>query len=107
VDPRAPVVDAFVLTKGKKQIAVRSWALTGAGIEVTCRCEKWHRCPADGMVLEPADGSSVEALIEAQIEDLRREYGVPARRVYRYAVVRGASRQVPRVVLRGDWRTDR
>jgi hypothetical protein len=107
VDPRAPVVDAFVLTKGKKQIAVRSWALTGAGIEVTCRCEKGYRCPADGMVLEPADGSSVEALIEAQIEDLRREYGVPARRVYRYAVVRGASRQVPRVVLRGDWRTDR
>ncbi len=107
VDPRAPVVDAFVLTKGKKQLAVRSWALTGAGIEVTCRCEKWHRCPADGMLLEPADGSSVEALIEAQIEDLRREYGVSARRVYRYAVVRGASRQVPRVVLRGAWRTGR
>jgi hypothetical protein len=107
VDPRAPVIDAFVLTKGKKQLAVRSWTLTGAGIEVTCRCEKWYRCPADGMVLEPADGSSVEALIEAQIEDLRREYGVSARRVYRYAVVRGASRQVPRVVLRGEWRTDR
>ena len=107
VEPRAPVVNAFVMTKGKKQIAVRSWELTDAGIEVTCRCEKVYRCPVDGMVLEPSDGSSIEAQIEAQIEELRREYRVPARRVFRYAIVRGASRQVPRVVLRGEWQADR
>jgi hypothetical protein len=104
VEPDAPVVDAFVLTKGKKQIAVRSWELTREGIVVMCRCEKWYRCPVDGTVLELADDSEIEAQIEAQIEDLRQEYSISARRVFRYAVVRGASRQVPRVVLRGRWK---
>ena len=41
-----------------------------------------------------------------QIEELRREYGISARQVFRYAVVRGASRQVTRVVLRGGWRKE-
>ncbi len=107
IEPRAPVIDSFVLTKGKKQIAARSWELTDEGIVVTCQCEKWYRCPADGTVLEPADVSRIEAQIEAQIEDLRREYGISARRVFRYAVVRGAPRQVPRVVLRGEWKRKR
>jgi hypothetical protein len=102
-DPRAPVVNAVVLTQGKKQIAVRSWELTDEGIVVTCRCEKWYRCPVDGTMLELPDSPDFEALIEAQIEELQREYGIPARRVFRYAIVRGASRQVPRVVLRGQW----
>ena len=104
IDPRAPVVDAFVLTKGKKQIAVRSWELIDEGIVVRCRCEKWYHCPANGTVLELVDASGVEAQIETQIEGLRQEYGISARHVFRYAVVRGASRQVPRVVLRGEWR---
>ena len=95
-----------MLTKGKKQIAVRSWELIDEGITVRCRCEKWYRCPADGAVLELVDVSGVEAQIETQIEDLRREYGISTRRVFRYAVVRGASRQVPRVVLRGEWRKE-
>ena len=107
VDPGAPVVDGFVLTKGKKQFAVRSWKLTEEGIVVTCRCEKWYRCPVDGMVLEPANASGIEAQIEAQIEELRQEYRISARRVFRYAVVRGASRQVTRVVLRGEWKRER
>ncbi|MEE8391041.1 MAG: hypothetical protein V3S14_09635, partial [Anaerolineae bacterium] len=107
VDPRVPEVDGFVLTKGKKQIAVRSWKLTGEGIWVTCQCEKRYRCPVDRTMLDPADASGIEAQIEAQIEDLRREYGISARRVFRHAIVRGASRQVPRVVLRGEWRRER
>jgi hypothetical protein len=107
VDPQSPVVDGLVLTKGKKQFAVRSWELTDEGIVVTCRCEKWYRCPVDGTVLEPADASGIEAQIEAQIEELRQEYGISAKRVFRYAIVRGASRQVPRVVLRGEWRRER
>jgi len=101
------VVNGFVLTKGKKQVAVRSWELTDEGILVTCRCEKWYNCPADGRVLEPTEGTNIEALIEAEIEALRREYGIPSRQVFRYAVVRGASRQVPRVVLRGEWKAER
>ena len=104
VEPRAPVVNAFVLTKGKKQIAVRSWMMTGEGIAVRCQCEKWYRCPADGKLLIPPDDSSIEELIEAEIEDLRQEYGVSSRRVFRYAEVRGARRPVTRVVLRGEWR---
>jgi len=106
-EPHAPVVNGFVLTKGKKQVAVRSWELTDEGILVTCRCEKWYNCPADGRVLEPTEGTNIEALIEAEIEALRREYGIPSRQVFRYAVVRGASRQVPRVVLRGEWKAER
>jgi hypothetical protein len=107
VEPDVPVVNAWVLTKGKKQIAVRFWELTGEGILVTCRCEKWRNCRADGRLLVPAEGAEVEALLEEQIEDLRREYGIPARQVFRYAFIRGASRQVPRVVLRGRWRAGR
>jgi len=107
VEPDAPEVNAFVLTKGRKRVAVRSWDLTDDGIAVVCRCEKWYRCPANGAVLEPADGSGIEDQIEAQIEALRQEYGIPARRVFRYAVVHGALRQVPRVVLRGEWKRER
>ena len=87
IDPRVPEVDAFVLMKGKKQMAVRSWELTDEGIAVVCRCEKWYRCPAHGTVLEPVDGAGIEAQIEAQIEELRQEYGISSRRVFRYAVV--------------------
>ena len=107
IKPRAPEVDAFVLTKGRKQIAVRSWELTGDGLLVTCQCEKWYRCPADGTLLEPAEGSGIEAQIEAQIEELRREYAISARRVFRYTVASGTPRQVTRVVLRGEWKRER
>jgi hypothetical protein len=107
VEPNAPLVNAIVMTKGKKQMAVRSWELTGDGIMVTCRCEKWYRCPADGMVLKPAEASHIEAQIEVQIEELRREYGVAARRVFRYIVLHGAPRQTPRVALRGEWKRGR
>jgi hypothetical protein len=106
-EPDVPVVKAFVLAKGKKQFAVRSWELTDDGLLVICRCEKWYRCPVDGMVLEPADPAGIEAQIEAEIEDLRREYGVSARRVFRYAVAHGELRQVTRVVLRGEWKRKR
>ncbi len=107
IEPRAPEVDAFVLTKGKKQIAVRSWELVGDELLITCHCEKGWYCPVDGTELEAADGSGIEAQIEEQIEELRREYGVSARRVFRYTVVRGAPRQVTRVVLRGEWKRER
>jgi hypothetical protein len=106
VEPGAPIVNAFVLAKGKKQFAVRSWELVNEGILVRCRCDKWYRCPADGIVLEPTDAQGIEAQIEAQIEDLRQEYGISARLVFRHVVVHGALRQVPRVVLRGEWKEE-
>ncbi len=106
-DPRVPQVNGFVLTKGKKQIAVRSWELVGDDILVTCQCEKWYRCPVDRTVIEPTDPSGIEAQIEEQIEILRLEYGISAKRVFRYAIVRGASRQVSRVPLKGEWKKER
>jgi len=103
-EPAAPVVNGFVLTKGNKQIAVRSWILTDEGVAVTCRCEKWMNCPAHGRMLKPADDSSIVAQIEEQIEELRREYNIPARRVLRYTVTHGQRRQVLRLVLGREWR---
>jgi len=102
-----PVVDAFVLTQGAKQVAVRSWDWTDQGILVTCRCEKGYGCPADRTVLDPADPAGIEAQIRTQIEDLRREYGIPIRRVLYHAVVHGVLRQVPRLMLPGEWKTMR
>lgn len=107
-DPRLPknrgrLRELLADVKGNKQIAVRSWELTDDGIVVTCQCEKWYRCPVDGTVLEPAAPSG----IETQIEDLRREYSISARRVLRIAMAHGAPRQVSRVVLRGKWTQER
>lgn len=107
IESDAPVVNAFVLTKGAKQVAVRSWEWTGQGILVTCRCEKGYDCPADGTVLDPADAAGIEAQIKTQIEDLRREYGIPTRRVLCYTLVRGQARQMPRLTLPGEWKTKR
>jgi hypothetical protein len=103
-EPGAPVVNAFVLTKSNKQIAVRSWTLSEQGIAVTCHCEKWMNCPAKGMMLKPAGASGIVAQIEEQIEELRQEYSIPARRVLRYIVAQGAPRQVPRLLLGRDWK---
>jgi hypothetical protein len=107
VEPGAPVVNAFVLTKGAKQVAVRSWVLADQGVIVTCHCEKGYRCPAHGMLLDPAGADGIESQIRAQIEDLRREYGIPTQRVLYHAVVSGVSRQVPRLMLPGEWKKRR
>jgi hypothetical protein len=99
------VVNAFVMGKGRKQqIAVRSWYLVDEGIAVECLCEKGYRCPAHGRLLEVADDASIEAQIEDQIEQLRREYGLAARRVFRHAFIHGVPRQTTRVILRGEWK---
>ena len=107
VEPGAPVVIAYVLTKGKKQIAVRVWELMDEGIVVTCLCEKAWSCPTDGRLLEPEGPSGISAQIEAQIEDLRREYGISTWRVFRRAMIHGTPQQVPRVILQDEWRTER
>lgn len=105
VEPDAPVVTAVVLTKGAKEVAVRSWERIDQGIVVTCLCEKGYECPADARVLQPTDIASIETQIKTQIEALRREYGVSTRRVLYYALVHGAARQVPRLTLSGEWKT--
>ncbi len=59
----------------------------------------------DGRVLEQMDVAGIETQLKAQIEALRREYGIPMRRVLYYALVHGAARQVPRLTLPGKWKT--
>jgi hypothetical protein len=105
VEPGEPEVNAFVLTKGRKQLAVRSWTWTDEGIAVSCRCELGYRCPIDGTILEPADPAGIDTQIKEQIENLRRDYGIPARQVSYYAFVRGAHQQVQRLTLTGAWKT--
>ena len=102
VEPEKPVVTAFVLTKDT-QIAARSWIQVDEGIAVECDCEKRHRCLANYTVLKLTDDVKVEALLELEIDELRREYGVAARKVTRFAILSGGWRQVPRVALRGAW----
>jgi hypothetical protein len=102
-DPEVPAVNAFVLTRGAKEVAIRSWEWTGQDIAVACLCEKGRNCPANGKVLVPAGDAGIEAQIRAQIEDLRREYGIPTRRVLYHVVIRGTPQQVPRLTLLGEW----
>ena len=105
VEPGEPVVNAFVLTKGAKQLAARSWKLTSGVIVVSCLCELGYACPVDGRTLEPADPAGIEAQIKEQIDHLRRDYGIPTRRVLYYAFVRGVPKQVQRLTLPGEWKT--
>lgn len=107
VEPGEPVVNALVLTKGAKQLAVRSWKWTDGAIAVTCLCELGYACPVNGRTLEPDDAAGIEAQIRAQIEDLRQDYGIPTRRVIYHAFVRGVPQQVSRLTLTGDWKTKR
>lgn len=81
---------------------MRSWIRTDDGMAVECQCEKWYQSTADAMVLEMPDDSKINAPREAEIEALRREYAVSARRLTRYAVLSGEWRRVPRVALRGS-----
>lgn len=105
IESEEPVINAFVLTKGAKQLAVRSWKLTGEAIVVSCLCELGYACPVHGRRLEPADPAGIEAQIKEQIEQLRRDYSIPARRVLYYALVRGVPQQVQRLTLPGEWKT--
>jgi hypothetical protein len=105
VEPGEPVVKAFVLTKGAKQLAVRSWRWTAEGIVVSCLCELGYACPVNGRALKPADPAGIEVQIKEQIEQLRRDYGIPLRRVLYYAFVRGVPQQVQRLTLSGEWKT--
>jgi hypothetical protein len=107
VESDIPVVDAFVLTKGNKQVAVRTWEWTGQDILVTCHCEKGYWCPERENVLEPADAAGIEAQIKAQIEDLRKEFNISIRRVLYHTVVHGSAKQVPRLTLPRGWKTMR
>jgi len=106
IHPESPVVEAYVLAKGQREIALRSWELGEEGIGVWCRCEKGHRCSVDGKVYRPARAGDIVVQIRTQVEDLAREYGVSARRVDWHAVTRGEMRRQAGPVLWGDWKSE-
>jgi len=106
VEPDTPVVTAFVLTKGWKNIAVRSWELVENGIAVACHCEKGWGCRANNVLLLPEEAASIQAQIEAEIEALRAEYRVPSRRVSFTFDNRGTARSMSRLVLSGQWQDE-
>jgi len=106
VHPDAPVVEAFLLDKEQKEIAIRTWQLVEDGIVVWCRCEKGRNCSVDGNLNRPARASDISAQIKKQVENLAHEYGVSIRRIEWYAITRGEMRRQTGPVLWGDWRNE-
>lgn len=104
IEPREPVVTAFAVTSGGRDLAVRTWELTPRGISVECACEKSPFCPADMGLIRPESAQAIEAQLEAEIAKLRQEYQVPARRVEYLLMSRGEPTQAPRLVLHGLWK---
>ena len=98
------LVVAFVLTKGKGEIAQRQWQLTELGIRVACLCEKGWQCPSGFRMLEPDSPARIEAQIEAEIDRLRAEYRIPPYRAAIYTEERGEYIRLPRLRLRGRWK---
>lgn len=106
IHPDAPLVEAFVLAKGQKEIADRTWELVEDGMVVWCRCEKGRGCAINGTLYKPARASGISAQIKNLVENLAQEYGVSSRRIEWHAVTRGEMRRQAGPVLWGDWKNE-
>lgn len=106
IESPEPVVIAFVLAKGGREVAQRSWALGEDGILVTCLCEKGAACPAEGMMILPEQAAGIEDQIEAEIDALRSEYHIPASRMTVRGILHGNLTRLPQLKLRGLWKDD-
>jgi hypothetical protein len=104
VDPATPVVDAYVLTSGNKEIAVRTWKRVDEGIAVWCRCEKSWMCRVDQTLLDAAPADEIDRQLWGEIGALRQEYDVSPRKLSVYNIIRGTPRPTSRLVLRGPWK---
>ncbi len=101
-----PVVTAFVIASGGRELARRTWELVEDGIAVWCRCERGPFCRVNQTVFEPGTADEIEAQLQDEIEALRREYQVPGKRVNFYYVLHDAPRPERRLLLRGQWKDD-
>lgn len=101
-----PVVDAFVIASGGRELARRTWQLVEDGIAVWCQCEKGPFCQVNQTVFEPRTADRIEAQLQAQIEALRQEYQVPGKRINFYYVLHDVPRPERRLLLRGQWKND-
>jgi len=101
-----PVIHAFVIASGGRELARRTWELVEDGIAVWCHCEKGPSCRVDQTIFEPETADEIEAQLQDEIEALRLEYQVPGKRVNFYYVLRDAPRPERRLLLRGLWKDD-
>jgi hypothetical protein len=101
-----PVVDAFVIASGGRELARRTWELVEDGIVVWCQCEKGPFCRVNQTVFEPRTADGIEAQLQAEIEALRQEYQVPGKRINFYYVLHDVPRPERRLLLRGQWKND-
>ena len=106
VDWSEPVVTAFVLSSKKRELAVRTWQLTASGISKNCECAKGLLSPATGVLIQPGSVSTIDSWMQRQVEELRREYGVPASGVSYVSVVHGAPTGMTALSLRGKWKDE-
>jgi len=101
-----PVVNAFVIASGGRELARRTWELVEDGIAVWCRCEKGSFCQANQTIFEPETADDIEAQLQDEIEALRQEYQVPGKRINFYYVLHDAPRPERRLLLRGLWKDE-
>ncbi len=102
-----PLITAFVMKSARKELAIRHIELTPEGIEVICRCEKGWSCPVDGYTYRPLLAEGISGQIRDMLEDLRQEYGVPARKVtYYYMIHDHIYRESQVFVLPAVWKDE-
>ncbi len=101
-----PVIEAFVIAAGGRELAQRTWELAEDGIVVQCRCEKGPFCRVNRTVFEPASADEIEAQLQGEIEALRREYQVSGKRLNFYYVLHRTPRPERRLLLRGLWKDE-
>ncbi len=97
-----PLVSAYVMAK-KREIAVRSWELTGEGIAVSCNCEKLF-CRTNGLIYRPAPDNQIEAQLMTLIRAFMEEYRVPEKKIHYYRMRAGEPYEVRKLVLLGKWK---
>jgi hypothetical protein len=96
-------VTAYVIKSGR-ELATRTWELTPQGLTSWCRCEKGASCPANQIVKRPETAERIEDQLEAEVNELRREYQVPGNRVSFFQVFNNQPRPERRLLLRGRWK---
>jgi hypothetical protein len=100
-------VGAYVLASRERQIAMRSWLLDPEqGILIECDCEKGAQCKANNMVMWPVGTADIERQIMDQIQELRREYLLPEKKVKFNRGTPGLHLPTHRLILFGSWKDE-
>ena len=98
-----PMIVAFVMKSTNRVLATRSFELTPKGILVHCQCDK-SPCPADGYYYRPHPYPAVLKQIAEKLQQLRKEYLIPAKKV-KYLYKRFSQvHEDKQLVLSGFWR---